>query len=102
MPIHESFLNQIKCCLSKERHYAHEPILMKCGANACKRCINESQSQIKECSACYNCNQMHNKFDYKDAPINKMVETFINFHLKDLIQELNVGLASIKDSLTGL
>ena len=100
MSIQKNIIDEIKCCLDQDGHYVQEPILLTCGGNACKRCRNVSQS-VKYVK-CYSCKQQHNKSDYKDATINKMMETFINFHLSDLDQELNANLLSLKDSLKGL
>jgi hypothetical protein len=85
MPIPEDILNQIKCCLNDDGHFVQEPILLKCGANACKKCVLYSTNSILKC---YSCNLNHEKNDFINSPINKMVESVINLFSTDLFQYL--------------
>ena len=94
----EEFLNEIKCCLNDDGHYVNEPILMKCGANACKNCINESHNEVLECKKC---NGQHNKSDYVNAVINKFVQNFQNANLNAIVEDIKTRLAFVKDSLKG-
>jgi hypothetical protein len=85
MPIPETILNQLKCCLYDDGHIVHEPILLKCGANACKKCIDDS---IDTTLKCFSCNSNHEKNDFLNEPINKMVKSVIDLFSNDLIQYL--------------
>ena len=78
MPIQENILNQMICCLNTDGHIVCEPILLKCGANACKQCVVESTNSSMKC---FNCNENHEKNDVSNAPINKMVEYVIQLNL---------------------
>ena len=42
MPIPGNILKQIKCCLYDDGHIVNEPVVLKCGANACKKCVSDS------------------------------------------------------------
>ena len=91
MPIPENILKQIKCCLHDDGHIVNEPVLLKCGANACKKCVSDS---IEGMLKCYFCNGQHEKKDLLNAPNNKMVESVITLFLDDLFQDLNKKLES--------
>jgi hypothetical protein len=99
MPIPETILNQIKCCLNNDGHFANEPILVQCGANACRKCIFDSTDAILRC---FNCNGSHDKKDLLNAPINQFAETVIKLFSNDLIQYLNESLESSVAYLKGL
>jgi hypothetical protein len=91
MPIPENILKQIKCCLYDDGHIVNDPVVLKCGANACKKCVSDSiDGKIK----CYFCNGQHEKNDLMNAPNNKMVESVITLFLDDLFQDLNKKLES--------
>jgi|LakMenEpi03Aug12_release.lakeMendotaPanAssembly.Ray.scaffolds.fasta_scaffold2223640_1 hypothetical protein len=67
MPIPDSILNHIKCCLNDDGHIVHEPILLKCGANGCKKCVfGSTDLRFK----CFSCDGYHVKSDFLEAPIN--------------------------------
>ena len=53
MEIPETCLNQLKCCAFNDGHIAIEPVLVKCGANACKECIKSTKGEVIKC---FNCN----------------------------------------------
>ncbi len=99
MSIPEKILKSLKCCLSgDESHIFHEPILLKCGGNACKKCVIDSTDlKIK----CFGCNSEHAKKDLLDKPINKALESVIQFFLNDLFIDLNMKLESITGILKG-
>jgi hypothetical protein len=99
MPIPETLLNQMRCCLYDDGHIVDEPLLFSCGFNACKKCINDSTvTTIK----CFGCNGEHEKSVLLTAPNNKFVESFIQSFLPDLFQDLRTKLQSIDDLLKGL
>jgi hypothetical protein len=99
MPIPENILNQIKCCLNNNDHFINEPILLECGANACKKCVFDSTNSTLRC---YSCNGSHERNDLLNAPINKMVVSVIELFSNDLIQNLNESLESSVACLKGL
>jgi hypothetical protein len=88
-------LNEIKCCLHEDPHILLEPVLLKCGGNACKGCINDI---IKSSFKCLKCNSTHNKNDFIE---NKSTETFIRFLMKDLSENLNNEIKKMKGLLSG-
>ena len=66
MSLPDYILKQIKCCLSADdNHIQIDPVLLKCGGNACKECVTGS---IK----CLNCNETHLKGDFIE---NKLAES---------------------------
>ena len=99
MPIPENILNQMICCLNTDGHFVFEPILLKCGANACKKCIWDSNNSIIKCNAC---GDSHDKKEAVNAPINKMVEYFIQLNLNDLLQNLKSKFELTTATLKGL
>jgi hypothetical protein len=99
MPVPEILLNQIKCCLNNDGHILNEPILLNCGANACKQCVFDSTDLILRCLSC---NSSHEKNDLLNEPINKIVESVIKLFSNDLIKYLNESLESSVACLKGL
>jgi hypothetical protein len=96
MTLPETILNQMRCCLSDDGHIVHEPILLKCGLNACKKCVdNSAVSTLK----CFGCNSTHEKTDLINAPISKCIESFIKLYLPNLFEDLNAKLKSTCDLL---
>ena len=90
MPIPEYVLKQIKCCLN-EKHVLLDPVLLKCGGNACKECASGS---IK----CLNCNETHLKGDFIE---NKSTESLIRFFMNDLYANLDEEIRSMRALLNG-
>ena len=68
MAIPEAFLNQMKCCAFDDGHIAIEPVLVKCGANACRECIKSTKGEVIKC---FNCNGTHETKDSINSPIIK-------------------------------
>ena len=97
MSLPADVLKQIKCCLNEDEHILIDPVLLKCGANACKECISESLSCLVKC---LNCNGSHSKYDY--FTINKLANSLIHFVMKDLSGNLHKEIKSIKEDLKGL
>ena len=98
MHIPEDILSDLKCCIRSDYHYAYEPILLKCGSNACRNCIIDSPNEkIK----CYGCGDDHEKKDYLDSKINKIAKTISISFLKDLIHNLNSSLSTFESFLKG-
>ena len=59
MPINESLLKRIKCCLNKNEHKVLDPVfLIECQNTACKQCIVD---QNDENIYCYGCNNNHER-----------------------------------------
>ena len=61
MSLPEYVLSQIKCCLSQDQHILEEPVLLKCGGNACKECIQNYRFECQKCS------MKHNKNDFVEC-----------------------------------
>ena len=96
MSLPADILKQIKCCLNEDEHILIDPVLLKCGGNACKECISESLSLVK----CLNCNGRHSKYDF--FTINKIANSFIQLVMKDLSGNLHKEIKSVKEDLKGL
>ncbi len=96
MVISDALLNQIKCCLSTDGHIVIEPVVLKCGGNACRECANSSPND------CFSCNHKHEKTELLNAPANKFASIFIKSSLHDLFEYIEVKLDSTKSLLTGM
>jgi hypothetical protein len=90
----QNILNQIKCCISVHEHISIQPVLLKCGGNACKNCIYNLKYDLIECYCCY---EKHEKKDLLNSPSNKIVETIIYSSLNELFRyvEIKIEDASI-------
>lgn len=87
MALNEEIINMLKCCLYDDEHIVKEPVLLKCGGNACKLCI---QGVVKNEVSCYFCGQIHSYDDLKNLHLNPQVSTLIEkTFLNDLISILN-------------
>ena len=80
MPLPEAVINQLKCCAFNDGHIAIEPVLVKCGANACKECVKG------EVIYCYTCNGTHETKDSINSPIIKSSESMVQYFLNDLFE----------------
>lgn len=87
-------LNEIKCCLHEDQHILLEPVLLKCGGNACKGCIDD---HTKSSFKCFKCNLTHDKIDFIE---NKSIESLIRFVMKDLSKNLDHEIKSMKSLLS--
>ena len=94
MSLPDYVLKQINCCLSAkdDNHFLIDPVILKCGGNACKVCVSDS---IK----CLNCNSVHSNIYYIEC---KSAESLIRFIMKDLSANLDDQIRSTKDLLKGL
>ena len=99
MPIPEYLLNQMRCCLYDDGHIVQGPVVLRCGFNACKKCIIDSTvSKIK----CFGCNGEHEKNDLLTAPNSNCIESLIQSSLPDLFQDLRTKMKSTSELLKGL
>jgi hypothetical protein len=92
MPIPEALLNQIKCCLNEDGHIVHDPVVLKCSYNACKKCCSDLVVSTVECLRCHT---IYNKNGLLNANNNKAIESIIKLFLNDLFQDLNLKQESI-------
>jgi hypothetical protein len=83
MPIREAILNQMKCCFNNDVHIAIEPITISCGANACKKCVDDSKEEVIKC---FSCNKNHEKAELSKAPTSKLDELMVQIYLNDLFE----------------
>ena len=100
MPIPEDILKGLKCCLSQDGHYVYEPISLECGANACKKCIDNVSNANK--MKCQNCLQIHQNRNYSNFGVNIMVKNIMNLFLNDLIEELGSKLEFTEKQLKSI
>ena len=45
-------MNKFECCLSDDKHFCNEPILLKDNCNVCKNCISELDCNEIRCNTC--------------------------------------------------
>jgi hypothetical protein len=113
MPLTKDLLKQLSCCLSDDGHIVQEPILIKCGANACKKCVEISShlsvnyeihswdyrtTSMNPSFFCFSCQLEHQKNYLSNTTSNKIVETLIHSFLGDLF----IDLKSKQESTTRL
>ena len=99
MTIPDAIINQMKCIIYNDGHFAIEPIQMNCGANGCKKCINESKDDLIKC---FGCKGEHQKKDLINLPINKLGETMVHTYLYDLLEYVDNSLKNISASISGI
>lgn len=88
MSIPEKVLKLMKCCCSSNESFDHivqEAILLNCGGNACRKCIDDlKKKEIK----CKYCNRMHKREELQSMPSNPNVAVLIDTFSNDLIDLL--------------
>ena len=99
MPIPEAILNQMKCCAFNDGHIAIEPVLVKCGVNACKECIKSAKGEV---IYCYNCNGTHEAKDSFNLTINKLSESMVQYYLNDLFEHAKENMKTIVSKLSSI
>lgn len=84
----EVLIKKLKCCLGKDTdHFAIDSLLLQCGGNACKCCI---ELLYKSVVICEHCKQQHSKDDIKTAIPDLKAEYFIKeMFLEDIQKKLN-------------
>ena len=92
MSIPDYIFKQVECCMSADdNHFLIEPVLLKCGGNACKVCVSGS-------TKCLHCNSVHSNNDYIEC---KTAESLIRFFMTDLSASLDEEIRLIKELLKG-
>ena len=90
MPIDESLLKTLKCCISKDEHIVLDPVLVtECNSSACKQCILDSKV---ENVYCYGCKSKHEKTKLLNAPANIFVENLIKNSSNELFEYVDEKL----------
>jgi hypothetical protein len=101
MSIPKEVLNKIRCCLFDDGHIVIEPVVLKCGANACIKCFdNSTVTKIK----CFGCNETHKKNDLLNAAEtdSEIVDSLIHSFLPDLFEDLKNKLETTAELLKSL
>jgi hypothetical protein len=98
MPIPQALIAKLECCLANDGHIVHEPIVLKCGATACKICIQtDDYSGFK----CFSCSNRHEKREIIDIPTSKTIENTVQLFLDDLFDDLDKKLEKTSIELKG-
>jgi hypothetical protein len=87
MELNEDILQNLKCCLGKFEfeHIVKDPIMLKCGGNACRECLNGSICRI--------CNKVHQFGDANQYSTNKSAEILIKACFNSLLDKLKLDLS---------
>ena len=98
MQTSDLILKNMKCCLNDDNHIVQEAVMVKCGGNACKSCIyNSNKSTIK----CFYCNEYHLKAELIKMPCNYIFQKLIeNKYFKSLAADLKKELIETFSDLT--
>lgn len=86
----------ITCCLSYDSHMVNDSLILKCGGNCCKSCVD---SQISEYFKCGYCKMIHHKGILKEKIKNPIVDLFLRSNRSNLIVDVKEKLKSISDEL---
>ena len=99
--IREEISRQVKWGLSwiDDDHFVTEPMLLPCGDNACKNCIEDVNELEKECN---HCKTIHKKDDLNKAVPNIAVKLLMKSYLKELNDELDVKVKHVIESMEGI
>ena len=98
MPIPAPVINQMKCSFFNDGHIAIEPIQLKCGATACRECVNNSSDEKIDCNSC---KEKHEKKDLINLPVNKVAETLVHNFLEDLLEDIKIKYKKIRSAIKG-
>ena len=99
--IREEINRQVKCGLSNigDDHFVIEPMLLSCGDNACKSCIEDLDGMEIECN---HCKTTHKKDDLNRAVKNIAVKLLMKSNFKELNDELDVEVKHVIESMEGI
>jgi hypothetical protein len=98
MSLNTDILKELKCCLNSDGHIVCKPVLLKCGGNACKNCVN-SFDEIKN-NCCY-CNSKHSRIDLNNSPDNKIAQLLKEKYLEELFDILESKIVKITNDIKG-
>jgi hypothetical protein len=98
MQTYDLIIKNMKCCLENDDHVVQEAIMIRCGGNACKNCIyNSNKSTIK----CFYCNEYHQKTELLKMPSNYIFQKLIeNKYFKNLAVDFKRELIQLISDLT--
>jgi hypothetical protein len=92
MSLNEEILKMLKCCLHNDEHIVKEAVLLKCGGNACRSCVDvilENSAYFNNIK-CYFCFQTHKPDDLANLNLNPQVSVLIeSTFFGDLIAKLD-------------
>jgi hypothetical protein len=92
---------QLKCSISisdEYEHFVYEPILLICGHNGCKSCIETvRETKIR----CRHCMVEYSKEDTQIMQINQKIQSLIKSNWKELNDELDINLKKTIESMNG-
>lgn len=92
--------NTLKCCLHADGHFAIDSVVLSCGSNCCKACI-ENYDFRQTSFLCYGCNNDHHRFESYKSPKNRLVDLNTQIFLNDLFEHVDLKLKSIFLELNG-
>ena len=98
MPLSKQVLNELECCLHDDGHIVIDPVLLKCGGNACNSCINNIQSTVVDCKSC---KETHEKKYLLECTSNRLASTLVKDYLSDLFQYVDKKVEYLTQSLKG-
>ena len=98
MPLLKQFIDELECCLRNDGHIVIDPVLLKCGGNACKSCINNIQQIAADCKSC---KKTHEKKDLLECTSNRLASTLVEYYLSDLFEYVDKKVEYLTQSLKG-
>jgi hypothetical protein len=75
-----------------------DPILLKCGGNACKRCLNDTKQEMVDCKKC---KIKHEVKDLVECISNSLASLIVKDSLKDIFQYLDKKIEDLEESFKG-
>lgn len=88
MSILSSEIQQIlNCCMSKEKHFLNEPIVLDCGHSACRQCIVNKRGCEFKCEFS-GCDKTHKMKSLSHLTPNLTVPVLISSYRKEIIETL--------------
>jgi hypothetical protein len=99
MTLSIEIVNMIECCLNNDGHFVKEAILLPCGANACKKCLNEL---FRKDFKCFKCHKIHKNDDISRQYHNPALDILVEkVYLKDIIQSIKTGFNETLKKIEG-
>jgi hypothetical protein len=86
------YIEVIYCKFSSDNHVSHDPILLPCGASACRTCY----SVTKKCSKCNTVHLIKQNDMQTHSLTNDLIKAYIDELDKDIVQKLTSSLDIVK------
>ena len=93
--IPDKILKNCYCSLEDNTHFLNEPLLLTCGHNACKKCI-DTKHELK-CNKCQTINTNNGNLP-RNSSFEDLIETYVGDLLIKVEERFKISFESFKSN----